>query len=85
MATAVAATKEEECNGCNSADPRRHLDDALLLCLANENLPPFDRRDDGERGGGGGGGGGESANHNNLDACNQCQHVVHWAGGARER
>ena len=83
MATAVAATKEEECNGCNSADPRRQLDAELLLCLANENLPPFDRHDDGERGGDGGGG--ESTNHDNLDACNQRQHVVHWAGGARER
>ena len=29
MAT-VMATEEEECDGCDGADPRRHLDDFLL-------------------------------------------------------
>ena len=34
-ATATAmATEEEECNGCDSADPRHCLDDSLL-CLAD--------------------------------------------------
>jgi hypothetical protein len=26
----LAATEEEECDGCNSADPRRRMDDSLL-------------------------------------------------------
>ena len=29
-ASASAATEEEECNGCDGADPRRRLDDSLL-------------------------------------------------------
>ncbi len=35
-ATATAmATEEEECNGCDSADPRRCLDDSLLCLVAD--------------------------------------------------
>jgi hypothetical protein len=33
-AAALAATEEEECDGCNGADPQRRLDDSLL-CLAD--------------------------------------------------
>jgi hypothetical protein len=33
-AAASAATEEEECNGCDGANPRRRLDDSLL-CLAD--------------------------------------------------
>ena len=29
-AAALAATEEEECDGCNGANPRRHLDDSLI-------------------------------------------------------
>ena len=31
---ALAATEEEECDGCDGANPRRRLDDSLL-CLAD--------------------------------------------------
>jgi hypothetical protein len=32
-AAASAATEEEECDGCDGADPRRRLDDSLLRLM----------------------------------------------------
>ena len=50
-AVASAATEEKECNGCNGANPRRHLDDSLLrladriiLCLIVAKTAPRRRR-----------------------------------------
>ena len=76
MAAAAAATEEEECDGCDSADPRRRLDDSLLrladgILLRSIVAMAAPRRGDAE-----------SGDRNDVDAWDQHRHVVHWAGGS---
>ena len=72
-------TEEEECDGCNGADPRRRLDDSLLrqadgilLCLIAATMAPSVAV-------------AESGEHDDVDACDPHQRVVYWAGGSGGR
>jgi len=80
MAMAVTATvmgaEEEECDGCDGADPRHRLDDSLFhqadgihLCLIATTTVL--RR----------GGGGVWQGPRWQNACDRHRRVVHWAGG----
>ena len=58
---AAEVTEEEECNGCDSADPRCRLDDSLLR-LSGQDPPPLDHCNNGAAVA-------ESGDHNDVDAC----------------
>ncbi len=60
------AMEEEECDGCDSADPQRRLDDSLLR-LADVHLIAATTVESGDR--------------DDVDACDRHRHVFHWAGG----
>ena len=69
------ATEEEECDGCNGADPRRRLNDSHLILANGILLRSIAATTVGAAAAA------ESGDRDDVDACDRYRRIVHWAGG----